>query len=192
MKTAALLLLAALQFGPAVLAVPETPPAIAVSIHPHEAPVSVLAAVWTDGTIVWSEDKEDGGPPFLTAKIDPTKTKDFLAKLEKEGVFKKSTDFHIEYGPDASYHEINLLNGKRYVCLGSWHELFERNPKVVANSHGLSSLGDRTREQVLKEDTQSYRDFRKLWKEVRDFAATLIPEKGEPYKGALKFEYPTE
>ena len=192
MKIFTFLLLVAFQLGSSVMAAPEIPPAIAVSIHPHEEPVSVLAAVWADGTIVWSEDKEDGGPPFLTAKIDPAKTKEFLAKLEKEGVFKKSPDFQIEYGPDASYHEINLLNGKRYVCFGSWHELFERNPKVVASSHGLSSLEGRTREQVLKEDTQSYRDFRKLWKEVRDFTNTLIPEKGEPYKGELKFKYPQE
>lgn len=183
--------LAALLFIAPAGAAPEGPPAIAVMIERFGTKQDVLAAVWPDGSIIWSEDREDGSPPFLTAKIDPAKTAAFLAKLEKDGVFKK-TDGLFHLGPDASYHRIELLSGKKHVALASWHELFERNPKLVVSSHGVSSLDGRTREQVMREDVPSYRDFRTLWKEIRDFTTGLIPKKGEPYQEELKLKFPAE
>ena len=172
-------------------AVPKDPPAIAVTIQIHEEPKPhILAAIWPDGTIIWSEDQKNGGPPYLTAKIDAAKLTAFLAKLEKESVFKKTADGVFQTGPDSSYHRIDLLSGKKHGSLASWHELFERNPKLVVSSHGVSSLDGRTREQVMREDEQAYRDFRTLWKEIRDFTRGLIPKKGERYEGELKFKYP--
>ena len=42
----------------------------------------------------------------------------------------------------------------------------------------------------MRGDDKAYRDFRALWKEIRDFARGLIPKKGERYEGELKFKYP--
>lgn len=173
---------------------PKQPPALSVSIHRDlGSKPDVIAAVWADGTIVWSKDPKNGGPPYLTAKIDPAGTAAFLTRMEKDGVFKKTADDLVHWGPDASYHRIELVHGKQHVYLESWHELYERSPKVVATSHGLSTLGDdETREQVLRRDQPSYRAFRKLWQEIRDFTARLIPDKGEPHDGDLGWEFPGE
>ena len=187
MKTLILALLAMLHVAHAV---PETLPIISITIDSTRAsPPTLLIAVWDDGSIVWSQDREDGGPPYLSAKIDPAKTAAFLAKLDQDGVFGRED--LVRVGPDASYHEIHLLSGKKHVNLISWHELYERNPKIVSTSHGLTAITEgKTREQMLKEDKQEYREFRSLWKRIRDFTETLVPKKGLPYEGPLKFKYP--
>jgi hypothetical protein len=186
------LLLALLATLPICSAVPESLPAIAITIDtPRAAPPTILTAVWTDGSIVWSKDRENGGPPYLTAKIDPAKTTAFLAKLDQDGTLKKLDKYLVHLGPDASYHQIELMIGKKNITLISWHELFERRATLVATSHGISEIPDgKTREQVLKEDKQKYRDFRTLWKQIRDFSEKQVPKKGKPYEEPMKFEYP--
>ncbi|QJE98683.1 hypothetical protein [Luteolibacter luteus] len=175
-------------------ALPEGPPAISVAIKESlGAKPDILVAVWPDGSILWSKDREDGGPPYLSGKTDPAKVTAFLTKLDKEGVFKKGPDDLVYVGPDASYHEIDLLRGNHYVYLQSWHELYERNPKTVGTSHGLAIIGEgETREQILAKETAEYRAYRQLWKEIRDFTTSLIPPQGAPAEAPPKFKYPEE
>jgi len=167
-------------------ALPENPPILSVIITSFGSPGDVVTAVWADGTIVWSKDQEDGGPPYLTAKIDPTKTTAFLAKMEKDGVFKMKPADLSHFGPDATYHRLGLIHGKLYIELESWHELGERNPGVLATSTGLHyQVKKEDRQKLIDADEPSYKAFRKLWKEIRDFTTSLIPAKGEPLKEKL-------
>lgn len=168
----------------------EDPPAIAISIKIHEGTADpILVVAWPDGMMVWSKDQVKGGPPFLTAKVDEAKIHEFLTRLEKEQVFKKDADFLVQIGPDASHHSIQIRAGNRQVELLSWHELFEKEPKLVATSRGISSLDGKSREEVLKADTKEYQQFRKLWNEIRDFTRTLIPREGTPYEQPLKLKF---
>ena len=194
MRLQSLVLISFLSLLSPVRAVPNEPPAIAVRFEGSSSasPGGLIFAGWTDGTIVWSQDQKKGGPPYQTSKIDPAKFTNLLAKLEKDGVFKKTSDDLFYRGPDASYHQIELLSGKKHIYLESWHEAYEgNNTKTVATSYGLTTLDEgKTREKVLSEDNDSYRAFRKLWSEIRDFTTKLIPDKGEPCKDEPKWELP--
>jgi hypothetical protein len=190
------LLSCSLSLSPAQAEPATPPPILAISIDSHGPTTHhVLTAVWADGTIVWSKDQKDGGTPYLTAKIDPAKVTTYLDKLEKDGVFKKKPDDLVHVGPDASYHRIDLTRGKQHVELISWHELFERKPNLIATSHGIQSEPDKeAREKLIANDDPSYRAFRTLWKDIRTFTTSLIPEngKGEPYQGELQWEFPRD
>lgn len=187
MRICFLLLIAALRLMPAVRGEVETPPAIAVMIEGHLEPEPrILAAVWPDGEIIWSKNATDGGPPFLVARVDAAKVREFLARLEKEQVFRKNEDFLVHLGPDASYHTLRLRSGKQQVELSSWHELFEENPKLIATSHGIEPLDGRKRDEVLRADTKEYQAFRQLWHDIRSFTKGLVPKEGKPYGKALK------
>jgi len=190
MKSLILLAVLALIPAHAHAAQPAAPPVLSVVIDSFGHPHDLIAAVWADGTIIWSKDQDDGGPPFLTAKIDPAKTTTFLTKLEKDGVFKLKPDDLVHLGPDATYHRIGLIHGKLHTELESWHEIGERNPTTVATSTGLHyQVKKEEREKLINSDEASYKSFRKLWKEIRDFTTALIPKKGEAFEGELK-EWP--
>lgn len=172
---------------PRACALPEDPPVLSVIITSFGSAGDVVTAVWADGTIVWSKDQDDGGPPYLTAKIDPAKTTAFLTKMEKDGVFKMKPADLSHFGPDATYHRIGLIHGKLYTELESWHELGERNPGVLATSTGLHyEVKKEERQKLVDADEPSYKAFRKLWKEIRDFTTSQIPAKGEPLKEKLE------
>lgn len=164
----------------------EEPPVITVAIHgSRELEPRGLVALWADGKIVWSEDQKDGGAPYRTAKMDAEKLRAFLAKLEQQGLFKKGPDFLRHFGPDGSYHGIRVRSGKKVVELASWHELYERNPKTVATSHGLEGLDGRDRAELLKGDTKDYQEFRRLWLELRVFVKGLVPKEGAKFEGKV-------
>lgn len=153
----------------------------------------LVLAAWPDGTIIWRvPGKKEEKAAYKIGRTDAAKIAGFLARMEKEGVFKKGDDFLNQVGPDASFHRIHLSKGKQHVALVSWHEVYEESPKVVATAHGLVYLqeGD-TREKIAKEyHTPDYEAFRKLWRELRNFADGLIPKEGEDYAGPLDFKYP--
>jgi len=173
----------------------EGPPVLAVEFDSYglrEKKHLVLAA-WPDGTIIWRvPGKDEEKPVYKTGRTDAAEIAGFLTRMEKEGVFKKGDDFLNHVGPDASFHRIHLLKGKQHVELVSWHEVYEESPKVVATAHGLVYLQDGdTREKIEKEyNTPDYEAFRRLWREVRNFAGGLIPKEGMPYEGPLDFNYP--
>lgn len=153
----------------------------------------LLLAAWPDGRIIWRvPGKDDKKAVYKIGRTDAAKIAGFLARMEKEGLFKKDDDFLNHVGPDASFHRIHLSTGEKHAQLVSWHEVYEDSPKVVATAHGLVYLqeGD-TREKISKEyNTPDYETFRKLWQEIRSFADGLIPKEGEDYAGPLDFKYP--
>ena len=163
-------------------------PAISIETDPSMAETRIVMVVWPDGRIIWSKDSMQGGPPLLEGTVDPAKIRQVLEKLETAGLFEKPADSLFHIGPDASSHRIRLHSGKKEAKLISWHELYEVNPKVVATSYGLTGLNGRKREDVLREDTAEYREFRRLWSEIRKLSAELIPQEGKPFTQPLKLE----
>lgn len=161
-------------------------PAISIESNPSMGDARIVIVAWPDGRIIWSKDPMKGGPPLMEGTVDPAKIRQVLEKLEGEGLFEKSGDALFHVGPDASYHEIHLHSGKKEATLVSWHELYEANPKVIATSYGLTSLNGRKREEMLREDTKEYQEFRKLWSEIRTLSAELIPKEGKPYTPPAK------
>ena len=57
--------------------------------------------VWPDGRIIWARDQSRGGPPFLSARIEPQQVQALLDRFAREGVFDARSFHHAQYGPDS-------------------------------------------------------------------------------------------
>jgi hypothetical protein len=127
-----------------------------------------------DGDIEWSEDQVNGGPPMHHARVDADEVKRVVSEVRDavggEWIGETFT------GPDSRSTSIVVHDGsKEIVNAESWHELFESDPRVVATSTGVQPLGDRSRDAVLKDDKDDYREFRRRWEIVTRKLRGLIP-----------------
>ena len=183
--------------APCIASCADTPPAIAVFIESlglaapgTDSSPHFISAVWPDGRIVWSRDQQVGGPPYLTATVEPARIQELLKQSAQRGLFSKRGLRRSWFGPDSSYHAIWLQSGSRHTRLETWHELFERNPKLVVINGGVGSLNGRNRDEVIRNDTKEFREFRQLWSDLRAATTALIPPTGKSYSGALDFKLP--
>ncbi len=184
-------------FAPVIARGAEPSPAMAVWIESFgkgaagtDSGPHFISAVWPDGRIVWSRDQQAGGPPYLTASIEPARITKLLKQFEQRGVFNRRGARRLWFGPDSSFHAIWLQSGTRHTRLETWHELFERNPKLVVINGGVTSLDGRSREEAIRGDTKEFREFRHLWSDLRAAMTALIPPSGKGYSGALAFKLP--
>ena len=74
----------------------------------------------------------------------------------------------LNFGFDAAYTQIEFVHGSERMILGSWHTTERTSPKVFASHTGLTTLGDRTREQALADEPESYLRFRKSFDSIFD------------------------
>lgn len=140
----------------------------------------VVVAVWTDGRIVWSAKRQDGGPPYEQGSIGPENARSMLDEIRSAFLMttgRDSVDWS-SFGPDSDYTVIALMDGPSRLRLRSWHEQFEANPNLVVTDWGVTELGDRSRDEVLAEEPEDYRQFRALWSFVRSRASAVIPHTG--------------
>ena len=145
----------------------------------------IAVALWNDGTIVWSVSANKSGPPFKQGKFAREKLAALLDNLERAGAFGDKTLGRPRFGPDSSFTTIAINAGQRRLTMRSWHEGFEQRTNLVATANGIVSLGERKREDVLREQPEDYRQFRQVWSEIRQTVATLIPENGTPFNGQI-------
>lgn len=145
----------------------------------------VIVALWSNGKIVWSEAKVEGGPPLKQGRFPKEKLAALMDRLERQGVFTNKALMRASFGPDSRTTTMVADDGRRRLQLESWHELFERGTNLVATAHGIAGLSGRNREQVLQAQPEDYRQFRNLWSEIRQAVAALIPQTGEPYAGKI-------
>jgi hypothetical protein len=147
----------------------------------------VIAALWTDGRVVWSSASPiEGGLSYKQGRVSREKLGTLLDDLEHKGVFTNKTLAQAHFGPDSRFTTIAISDGRRRLKMQSWHELYEQNTNVVASAHGLESLGGRNRERVLESQPAEYRRFRNTWSEIRQAVTALIPKTGEPFVGKLQ------
>ena len=176
-----------------------TPPAVAVGVwadrprRPDEMGpgpyCDVIVAIWKDGRVIWSEeDALISGPPYFEGSIDPKVLAEFLAEVDNKGWFNDPVSKQHNWGPDSGWIKITILgDGGKLLNMGSWHELFEANPNLVADATGIGSLDGRDRAQVLAQQPEDYRRFRAIWSELRNRLQELIPADGKIVEG-LQFK----
>jgi hypothetical protein len=145
----------------------------------------VIAALWPDGQIVWSESQIKGGSPYRQGKFAPEKLDALLDTLERKQVFRDAAQFRGSFGPDAGYTIIAIDDGRRRLRMESWHESFEQNTNLVATAAGITTLRGAKREDVLRKQPEAYRRFRDTWSEIRQAVAALIPKTGDVYAGEI-------
>jgi hypothetical protein len=155
---------------------------------PADLDPQIIVAVWKDGRIIWSREPVRGGGPYREGKVEPGKVQKALDDLEKRGIFKDRSLRRLHFGPDADFTAIVVADSKRWLDMGSWHELFEESPKMVATDHGVEALEGRDRAKVLTSQPESYRNYRKAWSDAKATLLGLIPPEGKD-AGKLRFRY---
>ena len=63
------------------------------------------------------------------------------------------------FGTDASYIRIAVVKGNGKYTLGSRHPLYRTDDNAGVPEHGVESLGDRNKEQVLASQSDRYKRF---------------------------------
>ena len=150
-------------------------------IGPH--PPRLIIGIWGDGTIVWSEDKVQGGAPYYTAQLNPKDVAAVLNKIDNMGAFEVPGLEVGHYGFDAIYTTILVRTNGKQLWMASWHDLGESGGNWVGTDHGLEVLGDRKRLPVLAKQSAEYLHFRLTWLELRLLAENLIPNDGKKTNG---------
>lgn len=141
----------------------------------------LIAAIWSNGRIVWSTDANEGDLLYHESKIETEEIEALVAELTDARIFEKEEFRKPHYGPDSSYTVINLRRGDESNTITSWHDQAEaRSDSVVGTSHGLTILGNQTRDELLAGEPKEYLEFREVWKRIRDTVNNAIPPEGLP------------
>lgn len=149
-------------------------------------PESLVVAIWTDGRVVWSKDRLNGGAPYLAGRIDAEDVRSLLSRFEQDGLFADETLGNARFGPDSAYTTLLVRSGKKQLQMKSWHEVFEANGKAVAGRHGVSGLEGRRRLEALRNEPADYLFYRFVWSETRGRIIDLIPNEGKPVEGTVE------
>ena len=165
-----------------VRAISDDPAVLAVYVDSIREP-SIISVMWADGYAVWSEDRHNGGAPYREGRIEAKKVTDLLKRFERDGLFADEKLNQLHFGPDSSFTTVLIKSLKGKVEMSSWHELYEANGKVVATDHGLSSLDDRRRLDVLRKEPGDYLFFRFVWSETRNTLNDMLPTESTPSTG---------
>jgi len=158
-----------------------TPPAILITVTGNrEADRGVLVA-WGDGVLVWSDNRLHGGPPYRVARVDPADIARTAAEMARAGRWVDEWRF----GPDARWTRMTVHVGtERIIDVGSWHDIIEAVPGLVATATGIETLDGRSPAELLARQPPDYRAFRSSWDVVKDAASRLIPASGRPAEPA--------
>jgi len=131
----------------------------------------LIVGVWQDGTVIWSSDRQFGGPPYMRGHIPVSKVDALVERLNGTGFFELKRQ--ANFGPDASYTVIaaQAAHGK-HQWVGSWHE--PSSPGVIVTERGIQSSIDAASESPSKE----YQQFLKVWADARAAIENAIPAEG--------------
>ena len=141
-----------------------------------EAAGAPLLRVWSNGRIDWSGDTVRAGSPLQTATIDPAKVAGAIAAIRGSPLRGGRWIDEIRTGPDAKVTTVRVRDGETpIVYVGSWHELFEADPRLVVTAGGVEPLDGRSRKSVLAQQPVEYRLFRRRWDEVLGRLRSLVP-----------------
>ena len=146
----------------------------------------LILAAWGDGYVVWSQDRLQGGKPYLAGQVSPARVSAVLERVEREGAFGDPRLAQPCFGPDSSFTTILFRKAARQVKMDSWHEGAEAGGRVIARSCALASLGpDEKRLDALRKEPAEYLYYRVVWGELRALASSLIPSASQPVSGEL-------
>lgn len=146
----------------------------------------LIMAAWSDGTLVWSEDEQEGGPPFMLATVAADAVAlaitEVADKCELLGEDVRNAGVHFPF------QVIHVRTANRSYDLESWHELAERTPNVIATDEGLGWYTAQSRIAVLRATPLTYRLFRTVWDFVRLRTRALVPERGIPVTPPIEWD----
>ena len=139
-------------------------------------PHRLIVGVWSDGTVVWSDNRRKGGNPYWAGRIPPDLVARLLASLETVGFFDPSKI--SGFGPDASITVIAAQADQKRQWMGSWHDPPTTRPRAVFSEHGISAVAPG---EPRPKPSADYQRFLETWAESRRLIESVVPEKsGRP------------
>ena len=122
-------------------------------------PESVIACIWPDGRVLWSRDHNEGGPPYLSGRIDPKRLAAFIADLDSRGIFTRKLWFDLAV--DASHHDVHIIDGSRRVAIRTSRDYYIKSgnlPERIADVSDASSAFRKGLEELLPRQGQRLSD----------------------------------
>lgn len=145
---------------------------------------NLIVGIWSDGVVVWSGNRVEGGAPYFSAKIDPHAVSTAFKRITNRGVFDIPNLGRANWGPDSQFTAITFRDGDKQLRMESWHEIYEANGQTIAAESGLASLDDQKLLTALAEEPSKYLHYRMAWLELRLAAEQLIPKSGKETTGS--------
>jgi hypothetical protein len=147
----------------------------------------VVVAAWSDGRVVFSQDRSSGGAPYARTQVDPVEIARILARARAALVELKDAGTLI---PDAGYTSILLSAPEPGIVVSSAHEDFEANTNLIATEHGIEALDGRDRETVNHAQSPRFRAFRAGWQDATQAIRGLIDAQAAPAAAdPVRFEH---
>jgi hypothetical protein len=144
-----------------------------------------ILALWRDGFALWSADEVAGGPPYWAGWQAEEKMEETLTAVKRLAEIGRVPARQFFFGPDARWVSLQIFEqGHWLIHLGSWHELFEANPALVATEGGIEPLNGRERDAVLAAQPAEYQAFRHRWQAIKERLLALVPTQRVPYDPA--------
>ena len=126
----------------------------------------LITGVWSDGTVITSANRETGGAPYTSRKVDPAQVKKLAADLDAIEFF---TDEELNkqpnrYPPDASYTAVAAAFADKRQRLALWRAPTtqpaeaDRFVQIFIRARALiDKLGEEKGEPVEKVDDEIFR-----------------------------------
>ena len=165
---------------------PASPPVAAVWYEPSGTRVlapgepleihRLIVGIWSDGTVVWSDDRRTGGKPYWIGRIPAELVEKLAASLKTVGFFEPTKV--SGFGPDASITVIAAQVGDQRQRMGSWHDPPTTRPRAVFSEHGISAVPPG---EPRPKPSADYQRFVEVWAESRRLIESVVPERsGQP------------
>lgn len=136
----------------------------------------LIAALWPDGRMIWSENTIQGGPPYRSGRASVQAVDRMFDRLKRAGMFKGGGAKWRNWGPDASFTVMDIETDAGTIHMESWHELMGDSQARAKTGEGLKlpELEEASDVELSKDRPGTVWDF------VRASLAAMRPEAGEP------------
>lgn len=164
--------------------VPSAPPAVTVFVNQRYAMRGpgadtgprLVAALWPDGRMIWSENTIQGGPPYRSGRASAQAVDRMFDRLKAAGVFEGGGVKWRNWGPDASFTVMDVETGAGTIHMESWHELMGASRSRAKTGEGLElpELEEAADVDLSKDRPGAVWDF------VRASLTAMRPRQGTP------------
>lgn len=136
----------------------------------------LVAALWPDGRMIWSENTIQGGPPYRSGRASAQAVDRMFDRLKAAGVFEGGGTKWRNWGPDASFTVMDVETGAGTIHMESWHELMGDSRSRAKTGEGLElpELEEAADVDLSKDRPGTVWDF------VRASLTAMRPRQGTP------------
>jgi hypothetical protein len=143
----------------------------------------LIVGVWSDGTVIWSDDRRTGGKPYYVGRIPPELVTRLLTSLNTVGLF--DVRFRPPLIVDSSSTVIAAETDapRQRQQLASSHDPPTTRPLLDVNEHGMSAIAPG---EPRPARSAEFTRFMEVWAESRRLIESVVPEAhGKPMNEKL-------